>query len=376
MIARPPVDRSHQIRRITHPGRLIGIAVVALALLAGAFIAGRFFQPAAQPSPSDMAQVLDVWATVEHRPVAQTASFAGITQPGVTRNVLVTAREPSVVLRQTTEPGRRVHPGDTAGVVSGQTFIFLPEPLALYRDLGISDRGDDVTALQEALTAAGHPTAADGVFGQRTAQAVRNLFHAAGSPLPVDQPVMAPYRQFVPLPAEGAVVASAAAYGSRLSSEQPLLTLQTSAPTVEFIADVTHVGALKTGQSVTVTSEAGTTAGQISRIGDFRAGLDGARSGHPVTVTFDVRSETAPPEGQTVTVDTAGTDRVEPVLAVPLTALRAEGSQAYVLVQITPSDDGGASGSERRVDVTVERTGGGYAAVVGEVDPGDRVKVS
>ena len=77
-----------------------------------------------------------------------------------------------------------------------------------------------------------------------------------------------------------------------------------------------------------------------------------------------------------------GSQPAEPGLAVPLTAVRGMGSDAYVILRddaATATGSGaGASArpDERRVPVTVGVTGGGYAAVTGELEAGDRVKVS
>ncbi|WP_419404195.1 peptidoglycan-binding domain-containing protein, partial [Micrococcus sp. F3Y] len=165
------------------PGRLAIVGLLVLALLAASFVAGRFFQPPRTADPAAVSQPIDVWAAVEQRVVDTSASFAGTVAAGKTRSVAVTAEGPAVVLRQTVKPGQTVRPGDVAGEVSGVTYVFLPEPLALYRDLTEGDTGEDVSSLQRALEKVGHTAGKDGVLDARTARALRELFQEAGAPL-------------------------------------------------------------------------------------------------------------------------------------------------------------------------------------------------
>ena len=348
-------------RRLARPGRLAIVGLLVLALLAASFVAGRFFQPPRTADPAAVSQPIDVWAAVEQRVVDTSASFAGTVAAGKTRSVAVTAEGPAVVLRQTVKPGQTVRPGDVAGEVSGVTYVFLPEPLALYRDLTEGDTGEDVSSLQRALEKVGHTAGKDGVLDARTARALRELFQEAGAPLPQDTPVSVGWRQFIPLGSGGAQVVSAAGYGATLTDDQPLLRLQTSPPSVQFTADVTQAAALRKGQPVRVAAGSAALAE-----GDRDRGA-GAEE---------------PPVGQSVSVSTAPETTAEPGLAVPLTAVRGMGSDAYVILRddaATATGSGaGASArpDERRVPVTVGVTGGGYAAVTGELEAGDRVKVS
>lgn len=202
--------------RIAHPGRLAAVGMLVLALLAASFVAGRFFQPPITADPAAVARPIDVWAAVEQRAVDTTASFAGTVAAGKTRSVAVQAEGPAVVLRLTAKPGESVRPGDVAGEVSGVTYVFLAEPLALYRDLTEGDEGEDVASLQRALQKAGHATDTDGVLDSGTARALRELFAEAGDPLPEDAPVTVSWHQFIPLGKDGAQVTAAAGVVSAL----------------------------------------------------------------------------------------------------------------------------------------------------------------
>ncbi len=368
-------------RRLARPDRLAIVGLLVLALLAASFVAGRFFQPPRTADPAAVSQPIDVWAAVEQRVVDTSASFAGTVAAGKTRSVAVTAEGPAVVLRQTVKPGQTVRPGDVAGEVSGVTYVFLPEPLALYRDLTEGDTGEDVSSLQRALEKVGHTAGKDGVLDARTARALRELFQEAGAPLPQDTPVSVGWRQFIPLGSGGAQVVSAAGYGATLTDDQPLLRLQTSPPSVQFTADVTQAAALRKGQPVRVAAGSAALEGTVAAIGDFQAAQGEGRAGHTITVALGEGAE-VPPVGQSVSVSTAPETTAEPGLAVPLTAVRGMGSDAYVILRddaATATGSGaGASArpDERRVPVTVGVTGGGYAAVTGELEAGDRVKVS
>ena len=367
--------------RLAHPGRLAAVGLIVLALLAASFLAGRFFQPPTTADPAAVARPIDVWAAVEQRVVDTSASFAGTVAAGKTRSVAVTAEGPAVVLRQTVKPGQTVRPGDVAGEVSGVTYVFLAEPLALYRDLTEGDEGEDVASLQRALQKAGHATDTDGVLDAGTARALRELFAEAGDPLPKDAPVSVGWRQFIPLGKDGAQVTAVAGYGTTLTEEKPLLRLQTTPPSVQFTADVTQAAALRKGQPVRVGAGTAVLEGTVAKIGDFQAAQGEGRAGHTVTVALGAGAE-LPPVGQSVTVSTAAETTAEPGLAVPLTAVRGTGSGAYVIVHDETATgtgsgaDASAQPGERRVPVTVGATGGGYAAVTGDLQPGDRVKVS
>lgn len=369
-------------RRVSDPWRVAVVAVLAGALLAAAFVAGRFFQAPDTDAAEQASAPIIVWASVEERAVNASATFTGTVSEGERQDVGITADGPAVVLRQHVKPGRTVHPGDAAGEVSGVTYVFLGSPLALYRDLTEGDRGEDVVSLQRGLKAAGRWTPTDGVLGPATARALRGLFADAGAPLPADVPVSVGWRQFVPIPAAGAIVTEAAEYGATLDEEHPLLRLQTTPPAVTFVADVTQAETLAAGDEVRLTSSAGETTGLIEQVGEFEVGQEGTRAGHPVTVTFDAADPAAPPVGQSVSVTPATTSA--PGLAVPQTAVRSDAQGSYVLVQdtgssasATPSASPAAGGHEgRRVPVTVQRTGGGWASVAGGLTAGDRVKVS
>lgn len=367
-------------RRVAHPGRVTAVVLVVAALVAAAFLAGRFFQPPSTAADNEAAATpIDVWAHAEERVIDDGSSYVATVAAGRTRTVTVAADGPAVVLRQAAEVGEMVRPGDAAGEVSGVAYVFLPEPLALYRDLTEGDRGEDVASLQRALRQTGRWTATDGVFGDSTARALRETFRGAGSPLPEDEPVTVGWRQFIPVSDDGAVVTAAATYGATLTEDRPLLELQVSAPTIRFTADVTQATALEKCQEVEVSGAFGSLHGTIAKIGEFAAAEGSERAGHPVTVAFDATAEDAPPAGQSVTVSTTAAEDVPAVLTVPQTAVRVEGASSYVVVQVPASAREGSASSapaERRVPVTVERTGGGYAAVSGDLAPGDRVKVS
>lgn len=375
-------------RRAAHPGRVAFVTLLALALLAASFVAGRFFQAPDTATVAEAAEPLTVWASVERRAVDAGISFTGVTTEGELQDVTVDVDGHAVVLRRAVKPGQVVRPGDTAGEVSGVVYVFLGAPLALYRDLTEGDRGEDVASLQRALTQAGHDVPVDGVLGASTADALRTLFSDADAPLPAERPVTVGWRQFVPIPPEGAGVVDSAAYGATLDEENPLVRLRTAPPTVEFIADVTQVEDLKAGDTARIDSSAGQIEGTISAIGQFQAGTEGARSGHPVTVAFASDDPAAPPVGQSVTVSTAPADSTAETLAVPQTAVRADVTGSYVVVRDSRQDsEAGASSApsaavseptpaERRVPITVIRTGGGWASVTGDLEAGDQVKVS
>ncbi|MDO5634599.1 MAG: hypothetical protein Q4G34_06985 [Micrococcus sp.] len=364
--------------RVSRPVRVIVITAVAVLMLVATFVAGRLYPAPHTVSDAEVSAPIAVWATVEERVLEDTGTFAGTVNPGQQQDVTVEVDTPAVVVSQSLVPGETVAPGDSAGTVSGVTAVFLEGPLALYRTLTEGDSGPDVATLQESLQRAGHTSAPDaaGTLGPGTARALRQLFTAAGDPLPASEPVTVTPSQFLPIRAGGATVVEAARVGEIIGEDNPLLTLQTTAPQIEIVVDAPRAATLTVDDEVTIAASTGTVSGTIAEIGDFRVGEQNQRSGHPVIIRFDADNDVAPPVGQSVTV-TTNAGESEPVLAVPLTALRGEGTDRYVLVENTSTSGTTATASsERRVDVHIDRTGGGYAAVTGELTPGLRVKVS
>lgn len=72
--------------------------------------------------------------------------------------------------------------GQRVGSIDGASIVALSTPIPLYRDLGPEDTGEDVRALQQALSELGYPTAADGRMGDYTLRQVTNLLDGERAP--------------------------------------------------------------------------------------------------------------------------------------------------------------------------------------------------
>jgi hypothetical protein len=122
--------------------------------------------------------------------------------PAVSINATADHEHRATAARTTTETETvtaiTVNVGDTiaAGTVlfraNSRPVLALTGTFPLYRDLHGGDTGDDVTALQQALAAAGHPTGRDtpGTYGPGTKQALTALYRAAGHTPPDNDPAI------------------------------------------------------------------------------------------------------------------------------------------------------------------------------------------
>ncbi|MFJ5957682.1 hypothetical protein ACIQC5_17210 [Paenarthrobacter sp. NPDC092416] len=346
-----------------------------------------------------MAEV-PVFATVENRVVDDRLTFAGVIKAGPEVPILIDleGQEP-IVVRQTLKAGETLEWGDLAGVVSGKPYFVLPGPLPLYRDLSQGDEGDDVLALQRALTQMGYVTHETGRLDSTTMEAASSFFASEGFTLssgrmPAEKShqvepgatpenpapdgsktpaVSIPFRQLLVLPVAGATVISALDIGQKVTVQSPLATFQTENNFVEFIAEVQQAESLKAGQDVTVRVAEKQLTGRITAVGPFTDAGNGQRAGHPVTVEATTKADLAlfTPN---LSVTVAGQGSAAQALAVPLSGIRQDADGAYVLR--SPGGDRSTKGPAKRVPITVLRSGGGFAAVAGDLSEGDEVQIS
>lgn len=395
--------RGASLRRLNRPALVIGAVVVIGLLLAGSFVAGRFFAEPAWRAAQDAQAVIAVWAPVERRVVDDRTSWAGVVREPPETPIAVEgggARR-LVVVRRTLEPGDVADGGALAGVVSGAPYFLLPGPLPLYRDLRAGDSGDDVAHLQRALAAVGFSVRDTGTVDTPTMRAVRRMFDRAGFALPLErvsldgvepsptadgtQPLtqppttppatptpppveLLPHLQLLALPGGAATVVASAGVSAVLGPDVPLVSVRTGESFVEFIADVVDAESIQVGTQVTVRSAVGQQIGTVTDMGAFREATAESTAGRTVVVRVERPAELS--RGATVTIVAAGGED-DPELAVPMTALRQDAAGGYVLTRDPTSEIG-----TRQVPVEIVRTGGGYVAVRGEVSEGDDVQVS
>ena len=385
------------LRRLSHPTLVVGVVFVVGLLLAGSFLAGRFFAEPAWRVARDAQTAIAVWAPVEQRVIDDRRSWAGFVRAPLETSIAIDNGGASrlVVVRRTLAPGDVATSGTLAGVVSGAPYFLLPGPLPLYRDLRPGDSGDDVAHLQRALAAAGFSVSDTGTVDARTMRAASRMFDRAGFALPVEhrappedgveqadpagtppptssppisRPVeLLPHLQLLALPTGAATVVSSADVATLLDPDVPLLIIRTGEPTVEFIADVVDADSISISTPLTVRSGVGEQVGTVIDVGPFVDATAESTAGRTVVVRVERPDELE--RGATVTV-VASVGRGATELAVPMTALRQDAAGNYVLMRDTTAETG-----TRRVPVEIVRTGGGYAAVRGLTD-GAEVQVS
>lgn len=151
---------------------------------------------------------------------------------------------------------------------------------------------------------------------------------------------------------------AAAEIGDRLDTEHPLVTVETRGPVVTARADVISAAFLEPGALVTITNDQGAAAeARINSKSGFREGTTDQPAGYDVVIS--------PPEGlelkagRAVIVSVAATGQPQP--AVPLSALRHDGDQTYVLVV----PDAGQTTQPSRVEVVVGSQSDGFAILRG-----------
>ena len=171
-------QHSPRLHRIARPVRVAVTVFVVLLLSMAGFIAGRYFQAPDLTTIKQSAAPNSVWSPVEERVVDDRQSFAAVVKAGTTISVPArSAIEPAVIVRQGLDAGALAQGGALAGVVSGQPYFLLPEPLPLFRNLYPGDSGDDVLALQRSMNAAGYPVIENATVDGLLMSQIAALFH-------------------------------------------------------------------------------------------------------------------------------------------------------------------------------------------------------
>lgn len=342
-------------------GWLIGFAVGALV---GALVTAVLHPSVDDSAIENARRVVPVTATVELRPererhsltaeviIADPVALSPTPQP-----------DPMVVTVPRLAPGDHVRMGDVAAEVSGIVIVALPNWVPLHRDLNIGDRGADVAALERVLVARGVLAEADDVADATTRDAVNELLTSQGATAQSDGVVLL-HSQGLRLPGEEAIVTAAATTGDPLGPEYPLLTVRTAAPVFRARADLLQSDAFPVGAEVTIIDPAGkSTTSTVTAVSEFMSASTGLPAGHDITVP--VPEGLTSSAGQRVTIN--DTQPIDNRPAVPLTALRMAGEQAYVMV---------VSDENRRHDVTPTGQVNGWVVLQpGELAEGTEVLV-
>lgn len=396
------------MRRIEHPVRAAVGTVVVVAAITASFLAGRLVQSPERDRLAQAQLTIPVTTQVEERVVDTRTAMAGSVVAGRTQALSPhLLPEPAVVTRQAVTAGDVIRPGSLIGAVSGRPVFALPAPLALYRDLRTSDRGDDVRSLQHALQGIGAGVDVTGRVDRKTTAAVTRLFVDNGFPAPTiaaqaaersspsdadrgervpsaaegtravrgdeDADPVIPYGSFIALPVPEAIVTQSLPVGATVTGDAPMATVQISANLVSFRADAVLAAELSAGQEVSVQAQATQLAGTIATIGEFSEASEGKPPGRDVAVTSADPAFADLKAGLSVTVLPHAPQ--EKSLAVPTVAIRQDTEGHYVLIP-GAADTGSQKPPSRRVPVTVGPSGNGWTAISSDVlKPGTEVVV-
>lgn len=399
--------------RAHHRYRWIIFTVVACLLATGgAFAAGTMVRSGHEKAAANSRTVPVVTATVEEyttrpRPFEATGKLSLGSAWDAT--VPATNGMDPIVTAAHLGAGSALTSGGLIANVAGRPVIALAMPFAFYRDIHGGDTGDDVAALQRALTDLGvYTSEVDGEYGAGTAAAVTLLYERVGAEPPsvtedltppsantegTARPVghtsteqkrarelaaltPLPRSEIIALPEPSASVVQIADVGSTLGTDNPLVKLRSGEPTVTIRVGMADLGRFPKDQEVDIQAPTDTTtstAGRVDTISDFK-GSDGAGSGpgYDVRIVVPVPGDLA--EGADVVVRVKDTDAGITGLAIPVTSLREESGATYVL---TPGMDTQGNETQARVPVTISQVADGFAILEsGELAAGDLVIVS
>jgi membrane fusion protein, macrolide-specific efflux system len=234
-------------RRPRRGRRLIGAGLVVLVVAGGA--AGYLLT---RSSGSQAEQVQYTFATARRGELRQTVDA----QFTMTRSRQTQLRAPAagVVTKLHLSEGQALPTLKPLLEVDGAAIYGIASATPFYRDLAAGDTGDDVTALQAALAAAGYdPGSTDGDFGSQTVTALEDWQQAEG----LDVTGRLSLASFVSFPPGSIVLDLPIAVGDRLAAGGNLATVGGSRDLIAQ-ADVAQadVVRLKVGQSADLTFDA------------------------------------------------------------------------------------------------------------------------
>ena len=258
--------------------------------------------------------------------------------------------KPRVVTAIGVRVGQPVKTGDLLAVVSGvPTFAFVTR-IPFYRDLGLGDTGPDVTALEQALVAAGKLSTADSVFDSRTAAALSKLYARAGAAARgLGGRVRLASSTSVPAGSEVAEID--AAVGEVVTRGTPLMVLTARTPTVT--CQVPGTAAISAGERLSI--------GVVRSVGP----ADPASGQRDVVVALARSSASAEPTDLVLPLRVTKTA----VLTVPAGGIWVGAAGSFVVRKVV-------GGNVQSVRVHVGATAGGYVAISGGgLAAGDEVQL-
>jgi peptidoglycan hydrolase-like protein with peptidoglycan-binding domain len=378
------------------------VALTGVGYAAG-LAAGHGSDRAAENAQADLSTYVEVETRTVEADVLETAGY-GVGAD--TWSVLAPERSGSgrtVITATSYTAGEQVAPGTVLVEVSGRPLIALASDIPSYRDLGLGDEGTDVRSLQQMLHDLGLLRGeVDGIYGERTAGAVGQLYRLLGYEPPTRQepdtqaqaPTTAPDagaadgtqttasesqpRHLPMMPMEELLAIGSApcqvhevrAVGTDLSAadDRTAVVLERGAAIATARVATSDVDAWAIGTTVTVSIVGDASeewAGAVTSVSGFAAETDDQHAfpGHDITVAFsgDVPSDRL--AGRSVRIGVG--DEPAPVegLAVPTTAVRSDDGGFFVQIRAEVDESSSESRPDKRVDVEVLAESDGWVIV-------------
>lgn len=333
------------------------LIVVCSLLIVGAFAAGYFLKSSNEEAVANADHPQETYASVEEGGIAPPPlQLEGKVQLGDLYDIYYHSKDgQGTVTKTRVEVGDRISSGTLLAHVNGRPIFALALPFDLYRDITPGIQGDDVAALQTALKSLGYYKAKiDGSYNTATSAAIAKLYssHKQQAPLSDEETkqAVATLSEIVRIPAPG-TVDTVASVNTKLNETTPLLKLRAGDARAYGRVLIGDDNSFQPGTSVNVIHNGTIIQGNVTTISQLReADQEHAQPGYDVTVV--PTSFEGLTDGANVNITTLSTPETKG-LKIPLTALREENSQAYVL----------RGEKHERVDVTLLITGDGSAIV-------------
>lgn len=360
-----------KLRRLAHPRRTGVFIALAVAVAVVAFGLGTLVRSPDSLILDARDQTIPVFATVESRVVTADVRIQGDVVGSVAHPIYATAPDGAavaVVTRVGVAPGVALTNGALVGTVSDRPVFALSLKIPLFRDIHRSDKGTDVSSLQDAL---GVPATA--VLDTSTLNAVRHLYDGAELVPPggAGAGTYVRLNEFVSLPSSDGppLVRAVAGVGTLLDSNTPLATLSIGRGFVSVRASVSEADHIVQGSVASVQGADGTSSkGTVTSIGEFQS--SGTVVGRPPgrDIRIDLPEDDPLASGASVAV-LFGVEG-DLATAVPTLAIRSDTAGDYVLRRAD-------QGTAERVPVTILQNANGWSAVdSATLTVGDDVMVS
>ncbi|MDR1214546.1 MAG: hypothetical protein LBK54_10775 [Propionibacteriaceae bacterium] len=354
---------------------LIMILALMLGSVCGALAMALFHGPVDHSPITNATRDIMITAQVESRPVRDPCVVSGqVLNPAQTavmpRGEFGTGVD--VITAGAHAVGDLIGYGSLVAEISGVPVVAFPSSVPLYRDLAVGMTGADVTALQQALIDMGRTSAAPtGRLGVSTMGTLVALYTSLGYQLPkMGDSHYLPMSWTVGLSGVPALVTSAGAVGQMIDPDNPIVIVEIGEAVVIARVDMLQSSILKVGATVDVEVVDGPHfSGTVTLVSDYQEGVQGMPPGYDITVPVPSDATSPAVSGAPATI--TDTETVAQAPAVPLTAIRRDGTSMYVwlldtLVEVTPGGGGTSAipqilNHAHRVDVSLIGQASGYA---------------